>query len=184
MVHFAQYVHVLNTPLFTDNCWFTYNYNVLPVSLPSLLSPSSLSLHNVICPPSFLSPSSLSLHNVICPPSFILPLPSSPRYTRECTGCSDSKGPATADQRYWYSSLMEKLSVIASTIHWLNVCSLWRCKTASSPVWQMEWLTRLGPRSRPNPSTDRFQYHALYWKQYTWRMRSGDETNDKWLEFV
>jgi len=25
----------------------------------------------------------------------------------------------------------------------------------------------LGPRPKTNPSEDRFQYHALYWKRYT-----------------
>ena len=37
----------------------------------------------------------------------------------------------------------------------------------------------LSPRPKTNPSADRFQYrarHALYCKQYTRRMRSGDET--------
>ena len=39
----------------------------------------------------------------------------------------------------------------------------------------------LGPRPKTNPSADRFQYrtfsHALYWKRYMHRMRSGDETS-------
>ena len=36
----------------------------------------------------------------------------------------------------------------------------------------------LGPRPKTNPSVDRFQFsRALYWKRYTHRMRSGDETS-------
>ena len=31
----------------------------------------------------------------------------------------------------------------------------------------------LGPRPKTNPSADRFQYRALYWKRYMRRMRSG-----------
>ena len=34
----------------------------------------------------------------------------------------------------------------------------------------------LGPRPKINPSADHFQYHTLYWKRFTHRMRSGDET--------
>lgn len=29
-----------------------------------------------------------------------------------------------------------------------------------------------------NSTTDHFQYRALYWKGYTHRMKSGDETNN------
>ena len=38
--------------------------------------------------------------------------------------------------------------------------------------------TSLSPRPKTNPSMDYFQYHAraLYWKWYTRRMRSGDES--------
>ena len=34
----------------------------------------------------------------------------------------------------------------------------------------------LGPRPKTNPSADHFQYRVLYWKRYTRRIRSGDET--------
>ena len=78
--------------------------NDLPLS-PLPPSSTFLCLSTITLPSLPSSSSSLLSHH-------ILPL----RYTRECTGCSDSKGPATADQRYWGTHCFLKHSLTSYSI--------------------------------------------------------------------
>ena len=61
----------------------------------------------------------------------------------------------------------------------LVVVAQWHESTGCTS--QVSWVqfpatASLGPRPKTDPSVDRFKYCALCWKQYTRRMRSGDET--------
>ena len=161
----------------------SWQIHVAILSLPPSFSlPLPFSL--LFLPPSFISPSLL-----LPTPFFPLSLPSDPVTTVQVATRRCCLGIQTHDaerSRHWAQYSLHPPA---------EVCQPWSRSTVLPDVLPGPYAAHifccnrhftyrkcvhnssLGPRPKTNPSADHFQYHALYWKWYTRRMRSGYETN-------